>query len=132
MAKAKLAKKDDIINEENILNEPKEDINNADEVVKSKFEDIEEDNEKNDGDIKKDDEKSIEGVFNPSSLKDTKEDDEEPLNKAKENKVKVRLNKDHKCCIGGERYYFKKDCVYTVNTNIKRILNKGGLLKPLS
>ena len=106
MAKAKLAKKDDIINEENILNEPKEDINNADEVVKSKFEDIEEDNEKNDGDIKKDDEKSIEGVFNPSSLKDTKEDDEEPLNKAKENKVKVRLNKDHKCCIGGERYFF--------------------------
>lgn len=131
MAKTKLAKKDDIINEENILNESAEDINNAEEIVNGEFGNIEDD-EENDSDVKKDDEQPFEGVFNPSSLKDVKEDEEEPLNKTKENKVKVRLNKDHKCCIGGERYYFKKDGVYTVNTNIKRILNKGGLLKPLS
>lgn len=131
MAKTKLAKKDDIVNEENILNGSVEDINNAEEIVNGEFEGIE-DNEENDDDVKKDEEQPLEGVFNPSSLKGVKEDEEESLNKAKENKVKVRLNKDHKCCIGGERYYFKKDCVYTVNTNIKRILNKGGLLKPLS
>lgn len=127
MAKTKLTKKDDIVNEENILNEPTEDINNAEEIVNGEFGDIEEE----DTNVSEANKQSLEGVFNPSSLKDVKED-EEQLNKTKENKVKVRLNKDHKCCIGGERYYFKKDCVYTVNTNIKRILNKGGLLKPLS
>lgn len=51
---------------------------------------------------------------------------------SKTQEVKIRLNKDHKCCIGGERYFFKKDKVYTVNPNIKRILNKSGLLKPLN
>lgn len=51
---------------------------------------------------------------------------------SKEKEVKVRLNSDFNCCIGGERHYFKKDKVYSVNPNLKRILNKSGLLKPLN
>ena len=118
MAKAKLNKKGDIIDEENILDESVKDKD--DEIVKGEFEDTE-----------NDEERFLDGVFSPSSLKE-EEVYEEQLNKTEENKVKVKLNKDHKCCIGGERYDFKRDGVYTVNTNIKRILNKGGLLKPLS
>ena len=128
MAKAKFNKKDDIIGEENILDEFVKDKDG--EIIKGKFENTKND-EENNGDTKSDEEKFLDGVFSPSSLKE-EEVYEEQLNKTEENKVKVKLNKDHKCCIGGERYYFKKDGVYTVNTNIKRILNKGGLLKPLS
>ena len=53
-------------------------------------------------------------------------------NEVKDTKVKIRLNANHRCCIGGERYYFEEDKVYSVNPNIKRILNKSGLLKPLN
>lgn len=106
MAKTKLNKKDDITNEENILNEPAEDINSAEEIVSGEFGDIE-NNDEEGGNVSDINKQSLEGVFNPSFLKDVKEGEEE-LNRTKESKVKVRLNKDHKCCIGGERYYFKK------------------------
>lgn len=46
-------------------------------------------------------------------------------------KVKIRMRVDHKCCIAMERYDFKAGKTYTVPENVKRILNKAGLLAPL-
>ena len=67
--------------------------------------------------------------FKPNMASDTTTFEPE---QTKEKLVKVKLNNNFRCCIGGERYDFKKDEVYLVNRNIKRILNKSGLLKPLS
>lgn len=46
-------------------------------------------------------------------------------------KVKIRMRVDHKCCIAMERYDLKAGKTYTVPENVKRILNKAGLLAPL-
>ena len=51
--------------------------------------------------------------------------------KKPENMVKVRMRTDHKCTIGGELYQLESGKVYTVPENVKRILNKAGLLSPL-
>ena len=51
--------------------------------------------------------------------------------KKPENMVKVRMRTDHKCTIGGELYHLESGKVYTVPENVKRILNKAGLLSPL-
>lgn len=67
--------------------------------------------------------------FKPNMTSDTTTFEPE---QTKEKLVKVKLNNNFRCCVGGERYDFKKDEVYLVNRNIKRILNKSGLLKPLS
>ena len=45
--------------------------------------------------------------------------------------VRVRLNKNHHCFIGGEYYNFTKGNCYLVPENVKCILNKAGLLAPL-
>lgn len=45
--------------------------------------------------------------------------------------VKIRMRVDHKCCIAMERYDLKADKVYTVPENVKKILNKAGLLSPI-
>lgn len=44
---------------------------------------------------------------------------------------RVRLAKSHSCTIGGTTWRFEKDKVYDVPPNVKRILNKGDLLRPL-
>lgn len=46
-------------------------------------------------------------------------------------KVKIRMRVDHKCCIAMERYDLKAGKTYTVPENVKRVLNKAGLLAPL-
>ena len=46
-------------------------------------------------------------------------------------KVKIRMRVDHKCCIAMERYDLKAGKTYVVPENVKRILNKAGLLAPL-
>ena len=51
--------------------------------------------------------------------------------KKPENMVKVRMRTDHKCTIGGELYQLESGKIYTVPENVKRILNKAGLLSPL-
>ena len=51
--------------------------------------------------------------------------------KKPENMVKVRMRTDHKCTIGGELDQLESGKVYTVPENVKRILNKAGLLSPL-
>lgn len=50
--------------------------------------------------------------------------------KPKEN-VKIRLRVDHSCTIAMERYDFKEGKVYNVPANVKKILNRAGLLAPL-
>lgn len=45
--------------------------------------------------------------------------------------VKIRMRVDHKCCIAMERYDLKEGKTYVVPENVKRILNKAGLLAPL-
>lgn len=51
--------------------------------------------------------------------------------KKPEERVKIRLRVDHNCCIAMEFYEFKANKVYTVPKNVKRILNRAGLLAPL-
>ena len=45
--------------------------------------------------------------------------------------VKIKMRVDHKCCIAMERYDLKAGKTYVVPENVKRILNKAGLLAPL-
>lgn len=51
-------------------------------------------------------------------------------NKPMEN-VKIRMAKDHSCVIAMERYDLKAGKTYVVPRNVRNILNKNGLLKPL-
>lgn len=51
--------------------------------------------------------------------------------KKPEGTVKIRMRVDHKCCIAMERYDLKEGKTYIVPENVKRILNKAGLLAPL-
>lgn len=46
-------------------------------------------------------------------------------------KVKIKMGSNHRCCIGGDWYVFIKDKEYNVPPNVKEILNRGGLIKPL-
>lgn len=45
--------------------------------------------------------------------------------------VKIRLRSNHSCTIGKESYEFKAGKVYTVPKNVKKVLNRAGLLSPL-
>lgn len=45
--------------------------------------------------------------------------------------VKIRMRADHRCTIAMVRYDLKAGKTYTVPENVKRILNKAGLLAPL-
>lgn len=45
--------------------------------------------------------------------------------------VKILMNQDHKCFIGGEWYYLLKDKHYNVPENVKSILMRGNKLRPL-
>ena len=58
---------------------------------------------------------------------------EEP-NESKTNKglVKICLSKDHRCVIGGSVWDFKKGEVYSVPSNVKAVLRRGDLLRPIN
>lgn len=60
---------------------------------------------------------------NTSSAPDT--------SKKPEERVRIRLRVDHNCCIAMEFYEFKAGKVYHVPKNVKRILNRAGLLAPV-
>lgn len=51
--------------------------------------------------------------------------------KPKATMVKVKLNRDHRCYIGGEWYTFKANTQYNVPENVKTILMGANLLLPL-
>lgn len=51
-------------------------------------------------------------------------------NKPMEN-VKIRMAVDHSCVIAMERYELKAGKTYNVPRNVRNILNRNGLLKPL-
>lgn len=46
--------------------------------------------------------------------------------------VRIRLARKHDCNIGGTPYHFEKGKVYDVPADVKRVLSKGDLLRPLS
>lgn len=48
-----------------------------------------------------------------------------------ERNVKVRLAVNHSCCVGGERYHFEKGKVYNIPQNVKTILARADMLRPL-
>lgn len=45
--------------------------------------------------------------------------------------VRIRMNQNHHCYIGGENYNLVAGQCYNVPENVKNILNKAGLLSPL-
>lgn len=45
--------------------------------------------------------------------------------------VKIFMNDNHKCCIGGEWYYLLKDKQYNVPENVKEVLLRANKLRPL-
>lgn len=45
--------------------------------------------------------------------------------------VKVLMDCDHKCYVGGEWYYLLKDKHYNVPENVKEVLLKANKLRPL-
>lgn len=45
--------------------------------------------------------------------------------------VKILMNTDHKCFVGGEWYYLLKDKHYNVPENVKDVLLRANKLKPL-
>lgn len=60
-----------------------------------------------------------------------KESAEVNTNNRPNGNVKIRMRVDHKCCIAMERYDLKAGKTYVVPENVKRILNKAGLLAPI-
>lgn len=50
------------------------------------------------------------------------------VNPLEEKMVKIRLREKHFCNIGGTPYHFKKNEVYTVPLNVKRVLMEADLL----
>lgn len=51
--------------------------------------------------------------------------------KAPVHHIRVRTNRDHRCCVGGVWYDFKKGIPIGVPDEVKEILLKAGLLMPL-
>lgn len=45
--------------------------------------------------------------------------------------VKILMNENHRCYIGGEWYYLLKDKHYNVPENVKNILMQSNKLRPL-
>lgn len=50
----------------------------------------------------------------------------------REKKAKIRMRSDHHCVIAKVRYDLKAGKCYDVPVNVKKILDKAGLLSPLN
>lgn len=70
-------------------------------------------------------------VENAEAEEKVKEAEVKIVNPLKEKMVKIRLREKHFCNIGGTPYHFKKNEVYTVPLNVKRVLMEAGLLTSL-
>lgn len=81
-------------------------------------------------------------IINPSlknkleTIKEAKKEEEVTLVKTEKKvdpvkMVKVKLNCNHRCYIGGEWYTFQADKQYNVPENVKNILMGANLLLPL-
>ena len=68
---------------------------------------------------------------NAEAEETVKEAEVKIVNPLKEKMVKIRLREKHFCNIGGTPYHFKKNEVYTVPLNVKRVLMEAGLLTSL-
>lgn len=65
---------------------------------------------------------------NAEAEEKVKEAEVKIVNPLKEKMVKIRLREKHFCNIGGTPYHFKKNEVYTVPLNVKRVLMEADLL----
>lgn len=72
-----------------------------------------------------------EATENAGTEEKVKEAEVKIVNPLKEKMVKIRLREKHFCNIGGTPYHFKKNEVYTVPLNVKRVLMEAGLLTSL-
>lgn len=70
-------------------------------------------------------------IENAEAEEKVKEAEVKIVNPLKEKMVKIRLREKHFCNIGGTPYHFKKNEVYTVPLNVKRVLMEAGLLTSL-
>ena len=68
---------------------------------------------------------------NAEAEEKVKEAEVKIVNPLKEKMVKIRLREKHFCNIGGTPYHFKKNEVYTVPLNVKRVHMEAGLLTSL-
>jgi hypothetical protein len=111
-------------------------IDNGDENGGTDSE-VGEDTEQNDDETPAPDSKEEDSSVKMVEPKSPKEDTpvvtmvETPVKNAPERLVKIKMVKDHSCCIGGVRYHLEAGKVYNVPANVKRILSQANLLKPL-
>lgn len=69
---------------------------------------------------------------NESDIEDTVNFHEDTLlTQPTRKKVVVKTNVNHKCCYGGEWYYFEKGVKQSVPEELKNVLNNAGLLLPI-
>ena len=68
---------------------------------------------------------------NAEAEEKVKEAEVKIVNPLKEKMVKIRLREKHFCNIGGTPDHFKRNEVYTVPLNVKRVLMEAGLLTSL-
>lgn len=73
----------------------------------------------------------LEQLKNETAPKVTVNTDKIDVRRKPTENVKIRLRVDHSCCIAMEQYDFKAGKVYTVPKNVKKILNRAGLLSPI-
>lgn len=73
----------------------------------------------------------MEQLKNETAPKVTVNTDKIDVRRKPTENVKIRLRVDHSCCIAMEQYDFKAGKVYTVPKNVKKILNRAGLLSPI-
>lgn len=91
----------------------------------------------NDNEPKKEDEVVLVSEETKAKLQQIKnEENEEVVIEKQEDKpvtknVKIVLNKNHKCNVGGNWYSFTANKQYIVPENVKNILKGAGLLAPL-
>ena len=125
MAKATLSKKNTTQNEEvkteNTTPEVEVDESVANQKVEDKAPDAEPEVEVT-GEQTEGAEPEVEVATKEETIDDSKR---------VESRVKIRMRVDHTCTIAMERYEFKQGEVYRVPRNVKRMLNRAGLLAPL-
>lgn len=123
MAKATLSKKNTTQNEEVKTENTTPEVEVDESVANQKVEDKAPDAEPK---VEVTGEQSAEPEVAVATKEDTIDN-----SKMVESRVKIRMRVDHTCTIAMERYEFKQGEVYRVPRNVKRILNRAGLLAPL-
>lgn len=120
--------------EKEIIVEEIKETKKAKKVTKTKKEEevviVEEPKEEIKESVKEEPKGTIETLLETKGNIEVLVEDEKPAVKPQP-MVRILLNQDHKCNIGGNWYVFKKDKHYNVPSNVKDILMRAGKLSPL-